>query len=741
MVAGSLDPGILFEFLVIFGFSIAALFVCNRLRIPGIVGYLAAGLLIGPSGLRLVTDTEMIGRYAELGVILLLFTIGLEISFRELLTARRMLVVGGALQLLLTGGAVFGVALLLGLDPSVAVVFGMMIALSSTTIVMSALDSRGETGSPHGRFLLSVLIFQDLAVVPFMLLLPLLAGEAPLAPGQVPLTLLLGGLVLVVILVSLRWVVPALLYHAARVRSSEVFLFSVIGVCVLTVYVSGMLGLSFAFGAFLAGLLIADSEFRHEALTLVLPFRDIFAGLFFVSIGMLLETEYLLAQPLLVGGLTLGIIVVKALFGMLSARGLGLPICPVVIGGLSLAHVGEFSFVIATTALTLGVLPAGAYQLFLNAAVLSMAAAPFLIQLGRAVGDRLAVAVPQRGGEAEPRLVSDHLVIVGYGLSGRNMARIARESGIDYTVIEANPETVRHELAAGEPIFFGDAAHAGVLRSAGADRARALVCVISDPGAVARIVRAARALNPGLFIACRVRYAAEVEALRENGADEVIAEEFEALIEPGDPRPLGLHGPVRRGRGLRRAGQGRRVRDVQVAARAGRCRGGRDEAPLRPRHPDLPGRAVLAARAAQARRVRTAGPLRRDRPRHPARGVDHPEPSRRPGAPSGRRGRADRLAVGALGRGRPVLGGPRKKRGYGRALRTSRPARATPASTSPAAGPDWVVVGTAVVAVGAAVVAAVVGATVVVGVAIGTSVAEIWAVSPLVIVADVVQSW
>lgn len=531
LVAGTLDPGLLFEFLAIFGFSIAALFVCSRLKIPGIVGYLFAGLLIGPSGLRLVTDTEMIGRYAELGVILLLFTIGLEISFRELLTARRMLVLGGTLQLLLTGGAVVAAALLLGLAPSVAVVFGMMIAISSTTIVMSALGERGETGSPHGRFLLSVLIFQDLAVVPFMLLLPLLAGEAPLGLGEVPLKLLQGGVILAVILVSLRWGVPTLLYHAARVRSSEVFLFSVVGICVLTVYVSGMLGLSFAFGAFLAGLLIADSEFRHEALTLVLPFRDIFAGLFFVSIGMLLETEYLLAQPLLVGGLTLGIVVVKALFGMLSARALGMPICPVVIGGLSLAHVGEFSFVIATAALSLGVLPAGVYQLFLNAAVLSMAAAPFLIQFSRAVGDRLAAAVPQRGGVTETASVSDHLVIVGYGLSGRKLARIARESGIAYTVIEANPETVRRELAAGEPIFFGDAAHAGVLRSAGAHRARALVCVISDPGAVARIVRAARALNPGLFIACRVRYATEVEVLLKNGADEVIAEEFEALIE------------------------------------------------------------------------------------------------------------------------------------------------------------------------------------------------------------------
>lgn len=531
VVAGSLDPGLLFEFLAIFGFSIAALFVCSRLKIPGVVGYLFAGLLIGPSGLRLVTDTEMISRYAELGVILLLFTIGLEISFRELLTARRMLVLGGTLQLLLTAGAVVGVALLLGLPFSVAVVFGVMIAISSTTIVMGALQERGETGSLHGRFLLSVLIFQDLAVVPFMLLLPLLAGGAPPTLGAVPLWLVQGGLILVVILVSLRWVVPALLYRAARVRSSEVFLFTVVGICVLTVYVSGLLGLSFAFGAFLAGLLIADSEFRHEALTLILPFRDIFAGLFFVSIGMLLEIDYLIANPVLVGGLTLGIVAVKAVFGMLTARGLGLPVCPVVIGGLALAHVGEFSFVIATAARSLGVLPAGLYQLFLNAAVLSMAAAPFLIQLSRAVGDRLAAAIPERGGGPEPLPVADHLVIVGYGLSGRKIARIAQESGIEYTVIEANPETVRRELAAGERIFFGDASQPGILRCAGAENARALICVISDPGAVLRIVRAARALNPGLFIAVRVRYAGEVESLRENGADEVIAEEFEALIE------------------------------------------------------------------------------------------------------------------------------------------------------------------------------------------------------------------
>jgi CPA2 family monovalent cation:H+ antiporter-2 len=473
----------------------------------------------------------MIGRYAELGVILLLFTIGLEISFRELLTARRMLVLGGALQLLLTAGAVVAAALLLGLPFSIAAVFGIMIALSSTTIVMSALGERGETGSPHGRFLLSVLIFQDLAVVPVMLLLPLLAGEAPPALGEIPLRLIEGGVVLVGILVSLRWGVPALLYHAAKARSNEVFLFSVVGICVLTVYISGLLGLSFAFGAFLAGLLIADSEFRHEALTLILPFRDIFAGLFFVSIGMLLNTEYLIAQPFLVGGLTLGIIIIKTLPGMLSARALGLSVRPVVIGGLSLAHVGEFSFVIATTALALGILPAGAYQLFLNAAVLSMAAAPFLIQLSRAIGDRLAAAVPQRGGPTEPPPLADHLVIVGYGLSGRKLARIARESGIAYTVIEANPETVRRELAAGEPILFGDAAHPGVLRSAGADRARLLVCVISDPGAVERIVRAARGVNPGLFIAVRVRYAGEVEKLLESGADEVISEEFEALIE------------------------------------------------------------------------------------------------------------------------------------------------------------------------------------------------------------------
>jgi len=532
LVAGALAPELLFEFLAIFGFSIAALFVCGRFHIPGVVGYLLAGLLIGPAGLGLVTDTEMISSYAELGVILLLFTIGLEISFRELLSSRRMFFVGGAVQLLATIGIVWEVARLVGLDPAESAVFGVMIALSSTAIVMSTLDARGETGSVHGRFLLAVLIFQDLAIVPIMLLLPVLSGQAPPGIEQLPLRLLQGALVLVGILVAVRWAVPTLLYHAARTRSSELFLFSVIAICVLTVYISGVLGLSFAFGAFLAGLLIADSEFRHQTIALILPFRDIFAGIFFVSIGMLLDITVLVEEFVLVGGLALGIIGVKVLTGMLSARALQLPFRTVVIGGFSLAHVGEFSFVIGTTAFTLGIIDPDTYQVFLNAAVLSMAAAPFLILLSRRLGDHLAAAASQRArAPPGPAPIADHLVIVGFGLSGRKIARIARESGIEYTVIEANPETVRRERAAGEPIFFGDASLGAVLRSAGVETARTLICVISDPGAIVRIVRAARALNPGLFIAVRVRYATEIELILANGADEVVAEEFETLME------------------------------------------------------------------------------------------------------------------------------------------------------------------------------------------------------------------
>ena len=473
----------------------------------------------------------MISQYAELGVILLLFTIGLEISFRDLLRASHMLFIGGMLQLLLTAGVVFVIAIGLGLSPPVAVVFGVMIAVSSTTIVMAALGDRGERSSPQGRFLLSVLIFQDLAVVPIMLLLPVLAGDALMGLEQLPMVLARGGVILAVILVSLRWGVPTLLYHAARIRSSEVFLFSVVAICILTVYISGMLGLSFAFGAFLAGLLIADSDFRHETMALVLPFRDLFAGIFFVSIGMLLEIQFLVEQPLLVVGLTVGIILVKTVPGILSARALGLPVRPVVIGGLSLAHVGEFSFVIASSALAIGLLMSDQYQLFLNAAVISMALAPFLIRLSYRIGDRLAGSVPQRRGDPEPTPLSGHLVIIGFGLSGQKISRVARESGIEYSIIEANPETVRQMRARGEPIYFGDAAHAGVLKWAGVDKARMLVCVISDPGAVARIVRAARRMNPGLFIAVRVRYAGETEGLRAAGADDVIAEEFEALIE------------------------------------------------------------------------------------------------------------------------------------------------------------------------------------------------------------------
>lgn len=473
----------------------------------------------------------MISQYAELGVILLLFTIGLEISFRDLLRASHMLIIGGALQLLLTTGVVSIVAIAFGLSPPVAAVFGVMIAVSSTTIVMAALGERGERSSPQGRFLLSVLIFQDLAVVPIMLLLPVLAGDTLVGLEQLPLALARGGIILAVILVSLRWGVPTLLYHAARIRSSEVFLFSVVAICILTVYLSGMLGLSFAFGAFLAGLLIADSEFRHETMAIVLPFRDLFAGIFFVSIGMLLEIQFLLDQPFLVAGLTVGIVLVKTLPGMLSARALGLSVRPVVIGGLSLAHVGEFSFVIANSALALGLLLIDQYQLFLNAAVVSMATAPFLIRLSCLIGDRLVDSVPQRRGAPEPALLAGHLVIVGFGLSGQKISRVARESGIEYRIIEANPETVRRMQQKGEPIIFGDAAHAGVLEWAGVNQARMLVCVISDPGAVARVVRTARRMNPGLFIAVRVRYAAEIEGLRAAGADEVVAEEFEALIE------------------------------------------------------------------------------------------------------------------------------------------------------------------------------------------------------------------
>jgi CPA2 family monovalent cation:H+ antiporter-2 len=531
------------DIVVIFALSMAVLFLCHRLHVPTIVGFLCTGVLAGPHGLGLIQGVHDIERLAEIGVILLLFTIGIEFSLESLRHLKRVVLLGGSLQVGLTLALAAALTRQLGYPMGEATFIGCLLALSSTAIVLKLLQERAEIDSPHGHAALAILIFQDLIVVPMMLLTPLLAGTAGENTPSLLLPMAKGLGIIAIALVSARWLVPQVLYYVARTRSRELFLLSVVVMCFAIAWLTANVGLSLALGAFLAGLIISESEYSHQALGNVLPFRDVFTSFFFVSVGMLLDLEFLLRQPGAIILVTAGVLLLKSLIAVGTTLLLGFPLRTAILAGLALGQVGEFAFVLAKTGQSHGLLAGTAYQLFLAAAVLSMVATPFMIM----IAPRLAALILQlpwparlktglypiaeeRAATPRPRL-HDHLLIIGFGLNGRNVARAARAAGIPYAIIEMNPDTVRSEQARGEPIYYGDAAQEAVLTHAGISAARVVVVAISDPAATRQIVALARRLRPAVHIIARIRYLREMSALYTLGANEVIPEEFETSVE------------------------------------------------------------------------------------------------------------------------------------------------------------------------------------------------------------------
>jgi len=529
------------DLLIIFGLSLAVVIVCHRLRIPTIVGLLLTGVLAGPYGLGVVSAPHEVEVLAEIGVILLLFTIGLEFSIGTLLQIRYPAVVGGIVQLVATIAAGAGIGLLTGRPAGQCVFFGFLLALSSTAVVLKILQNRAEIDSPHGRTVLGMLIFQDVAVVLLMLLTPLLAG----AGGNLyrELALLFGkGLVVAVLAVVLaKWIVPRLFYHVAASRDRELFLMAVIFTGLVVAWLTYLAGLSLALGAFFAGLIISESEYGTRALSDVLPMRDVFTSIFFVSIGMLLDGRFLLENPWLLVGLAGATIAVKALLAGGTVLAIGMPIRVAVISGLALAQVGEFSFILSRTGVEYGLMAGNVYQVFLGVAILTMIATPFLIGVAPRAGE-LAAGAPlpafvingfRKMGDAEeagPGL-SDHVIIVGFGPGGRRLAQAADASGIKWAAIELNPHTVKKEREQGVPVYYGDATREAALSRLGIDKARILVAGIPDPAATRRVVQNAKAMNKNLHVIARTPFWAEMEPLYKLGADEVIPAEFETSIE------------------------------------------------------------------------------------------------------------------------------------------------------------------------------------------------------------------
>jgi CPA2 family monovalent cation:H+ antiporter-2 len=520
---------------MIFGLSCAVIVASHRLRVPPVIGFLLTGVLAGPHGLGLVGAAHEVEVFAEIGVILLLFVIGMELSLEELQRLKKPVFVGGAGQVLLTI-AVFGLPFMFfGAGSGKALFLGFLAALSSTAIVLKVLGEKAQLAAPHGRISLGMLIFQDVAVVPMMLLIPLLAGAADNPWLSFGGLLLKAALIGVALYFAAKRIVPGVLEAVIRTRSRELFLMTTLGLCFAIALLTASVGLSLSLGAFLAGLIMSESEYSHSALDGVLPFRDVFTSIFFVSIGMLLDPFFVLMHLPQVLGLALAVLILKAFLAAVAGRILGYPWHVAILGGLCLCQIGEFSFVLAGAGMGSNLLDPTEYQYFLAVAIMTMAVTPFLIAALPAVSERLVRIIPPRLGEADEHEgeedLHDHLVIVGFGLGGHHLARAARAAGIRYVILEMNPDTVRRERDRGEPILYGDASQAAVLEHVGIRRARILAVVISDPAAIGRIVSTTRGLNPGMHIVVRTRFVTEIEPLLELGAQEVVAEEYETSVE------------------------------------------------------------------------------------------------------------------------------------------------------------------------------------------------------------------
>jgi CPA2 family monovalent cation:H+ antiporter-2 len=524
------------DLLAVFIVAGAVVYLLHKLRVPAVVGLLLAGVVVGPHGLKVIHDIHSVELLAEIGVVVLLFTVGLEFSLSWLAKMwHTMLSVGLPQVLLCVGVVTLATSWYLGSWGS-GIFAGMLVAMSSTAVVLKVLIDRGELPTPQGRVGVTVLLFQDLMVMVFMLTLPLLAAR-DVGGENIWFGLLKGLGSMITVLVATRFVIPQVLYHVVRTRNRELFLIHIVAVCLGTATLTAASGLSLALGAFLAGLALSDSEYAQQTLSEVLPFRDTLSSLFFISVGMLLDLGFVAGHLPLVSLTVLGIILLKllAVSGPMLVAGYPLRIC--LLAGLALAQIGEFSFVLASRGSAIGLMGAEDTQTFLAAAVITMALTPAFI----ALGPRWTEQLPDLGlwGERareqnelpELAALDLHVIICGYGLNGRNIAKTLREVEIPYVVLEMNPITVREQRKAGEPIMFGDCGRDSVLEHAGIHQAKALVLAISDPATTRRATQIARQLNPKLHILVRTRYMADVEDLRKLGADEIVPEELETSIE------------------------------------------------------------------------------------------------------------------------------------------------------------------------------------------------------------------
>ncbi|MEN6360972.1 MAG: cation:proton antiporter [Smithella sp.] len=522
------------QLIIILGFSIPVIYIFNKIKLPSIIGFLITGIIIGPFGLKLIDDIGGIQLMADIGVAFLLFTIGIEIRLSRFLKNLSEILLTGGMQILCTFivGLAIGLAMQLSIGQSVFI--GFILVHSSSALILKILKDRDDENSPQGKISIGVILFQDVMVVPMMLLIPFLAGGSGPDALMIIWKLVKSILIIVVILVAARYIIPFALERLVTMNMRDVLVISSVVITMGIAWITESLGLSLAIGAFLAGLALSDTDFTHQIISDISPFRDVFLSVFFVSFGMILNLDFLRENTGYIITISLMIILIKATIVFGLVKWMRYPLRVALLSGVLLSQIGEFSFVLASQGFENKIISNEIYQTFIGASVLTFMVTPLLVSLVYYLLIRKNIFNPARQGlHPDERIpVSNHVIICGMGLNGRNLAKVLKDTAIHYVVIDLNFQKIKKAKSKGDKnTIWGDASSVEILRRANVEAARVMVIAISDRFLTKSCLQNAKAINPKLHVIVRTKYLADIEELLALGADDVIPEEFETSIQ------------------------------------------------------------------------------------------------------------------------------------------------------------------------------------------------------------------
>jgi len=518
------------DILIVLAFAIPIIYFFNKLNLPSIIGFIVTGVLIGPSFLKVITSFEGINQLAEIGVALLLFTIGIEISFNNFIKNFKEILLIGSFQVLGTTAIGFLSGVIFGFNIQQSIFLGFLITQSSSSIILKMLSDRDEIETPHGKITTGVLVFQDLMVLPMMLLIPILGVSEQASIIEILYRIFISLVLILAIFFIARFLMPHLLFQLIQIQMRDVF---IIGVMVLSfgiAFITQMLGLSFAIGAFIAGLIISETDYTHQVIGDIKPFKEVFTSFFFISFGMFLNFNDLISRLSDNLILIISIIVLKALIMIIIVLISKYPFRIALLTGIYLAQIGEFSFVMLLKGEEYSLLNESISKQFISISILTMLISPILLKISPFISSKIPDFEKKKSDDFLNQL-KNHVIIIGYGLNGRNVSKVLKEAHIPYVIIETNPKNVLQARKEGEKIINGDATKREILEFAHIKQAKIVVVAISDPMATRIIVRLVKDLNKEIYLIVRTRYVKDVEELVNLGADEVIPEEFETSIQ------------------------------------------------------------------------------------------------------------------------------------------------------------------------------------------------------------------